>query len=128
MQTALIPQWLDNAPGVDYSEEKALLAAIETWADKDGWSVSDGSELTPELRVRTDVLLEKGQKQVRLSVYPRRKRGRGIVRIDASNLRTAELVFYREKKRWRTEFGSIPVEDDTMQRGFDWLFSVLFKP
>ena len=70
----VLPDWLDQVPGVDFAPEKKLLAHMEEWATQNGWDVSDGSNLLPlELRQRTDVLLSQaGQKRhLRIAVLHR---------------------------------------------------------
>lgn len=125
----VIPTWLDQVPPLDFAPEKALLTQIETWAQANGWTVSDGSGLPLELRQRTDVLLEQVDKEqrVRLAVLQKSRSDIGVIRLDASNLRTVELVYRRRQKLWRVEAAGIPIEDDLLTRGLDWLFKLMFQ-
>jgi len=125
----VIPSWLDQVSTLDFTPEKALLAQIEIWAQANGWTVSDGSGLPLELRQRTDVLLEQVDKQqrVRLAVLQKSRSDIGLIRLDASNLRTVEIVYRRRTKLWRMEVAGVPVEDDILARGWDWLFERMFK-
>src|SRR5205823_8976328 len=85
LMTPVLPNWLDQVPGVDFTPEKELLRDLEQWAAKNGWEVSDGSDLPFELRQRADVLLSQptNERYMRIAVLPKAKRGSGVVRIDA---------------------------------------------
>lgn len=126
----VLPGWLDQVPTVDYSPEKDLLINLETWAQQNGWVVSDGSNLQFGLRQRTDVVLERpnqGQR-IRLAVLPKSRKGKGVIRVDASNLRSVELLYQRKQPHWRVEAGGVRVEDDLLNRGWDWLIKLMFQP
>ena len=99
----VLPGWLDDVPKVDFAPEKALITQLETWAEADGWTVSDGSSLIPELRHRTDVLLERPERdqRLRLAVLNKSRRGAGAIRLDSSLLRTLELLYRPRQRRWR---------------------------
>jgi hypothetical protein len=126
----VLPAWLDHAPTVDFTPEKNLLVQLERWAEAHGWTVSDGSGLSSELRQRTDVLIEHpaSDRRIRLAVLRKSRRGVSSIRVDASNLRTVELVFQRRQRRWRVFAGGVPIEDDVVGRGWDWLVDILFRP
>ena len=124
----VIPSWLDQVSGIDFSQEKALLGNLEKWASGHGWTVTDGEELSHELRARTDVLIRKNGDRVRVGVMPKNRSDQGMVTLEASTLRTADLVFQAKKGKWRVEIGAAPVEDDVESAGYGRLFSLLFKP
>ena len=113
MMNPVLPQWIDQVPGVDFEPEKKLLADLEAWASENGWDVSDGSKLSSELRRRTDVLLEQPEKKrrLRIAVLDKTKRGPGVIRMDASNHRIFELVYQPKAMRWRVETGTVPLTD-----------------
>ena len=132
----VVPAWLQQIPGVNYQPEIDLLTQFEEWAQENGWSVSDGSSLPPELCQQTDVLLEQRNNDqgvllsIRLAVL-RKARGSkkgGAIRVDASTLRTVEFLYQRRQPQWRVEAGGVRVEDDLLKRGWDWLVHLLFLP
>jgi len=104
----VLPEWLDQVPTVNFAPEKYLLTQIETWAETHGWMVSDGSQLPLELRQRTDVLLEQPDHDRRI--------------------RTVELLYQHKQPQWRVEAGGVRVEDDLLNRGWDWLIRLMFQP
>lgn len=126
----VLPEWLDQVPTVDFAPEKDLLQQLETWAQANGWIVSDGSNLPLELRQRTDVLLEHPDhnQRLRLAVLRKSRNNVGVIRVDASNLRTIELLYQRKQPHWRVEAGGVRVEDDLLQRGWPWLIKLMFQP
>ena len=126
----VMPKWLDDAQGIDFAPEKALLDDLEMWAEADGWYVTDGSGLSSELRRRTDVLLENHEEghQMRIAVLPKAKRAPGTIRIDTSNYRVFELVYQPKSKRWRVETSSVPLSDDLEKAGWRWLRELAFRP
>ena len=129
MTTApVLPDWLDEAP-VNYEPEKELVAEVEKVAQQNGWMVSDGVSLPLELRQRTDVLFEKPtlKRHIRLSILPKSRRGIGMIRLDASNLRTIELVYQPKKNLWRVEAGGVFIADNLLDHDWDWLIERLFK-
>ncbi len=99
-------------PKVNFDPEKQLLEQFELWAQENGWEVSDGSELSLFLQKRTDVLLAHPQldRQIRLSVLPKNRGSAGTIRVDASNLRTVDLVYFPRKSQWRVEAAGMRVE------------------
>lgn len=126
----VLPKWLDDIEGVDFTPEKDLLRQLESWAQEDGWIVSDGSVLPEELGRRTDVLLAQPQKKqhLRLAVLPKRKRGSGAIRIDASTHRIFDLMYQPQKKQWRVETAAVPLSDDLQKEGWRWLANLAFRP
>jgi hypothetical protein len=126
--TPVLPDWLDQVP-VNYEPEKELVAEVEKMAEQNGWTVSNGESLPSELRQRTDVLFEqsKPKRNIRLAILPKGRRGIGMIRLDASNLRTVELVYQPRKKRWRVEAGGVFIEDDLLKHDWDWLIERLFR-
>ena len=126
----VLPEWLDQVPTVNFAPEKYLLTQIETWAETHGWMVSDGSQLPLELRQRTDVLLEQPDhdRRIRLAVLRKSRNGVGFIRVDSSNLRTVELLYQHKQPQWRVEAGGVRVEDDLLNRGWDWLIRLMFQP
>lgn len=126
----VLPTWLDQVPTVNFAPEKDLLTQLETWAQANGWIVSDGSKLPLELRQRTDVLLEQPDlnQRLRLAVLRKSRNGVGVIRVDSSNLRTVELVYQRRQPHWRVEAGGVRVEDDLLNRGWAWLIKLMFQP
>ena len=126
----VLPEWLDQVPAVNFAPEKELLTQFETWAQANGWIVSDGGNLPLELRRRTDVLLEQPNldQRIRLAVLRKSRNGVGVIRVDASNLRTVELLYQRRQPHWRVEAGGVRVEDDLLKRGWAWLIKLLFQP
>ena len=131
----VLPAWLEQTPGVDYSPEIDLLIQFETWAQANGWTVSDGSSLPSELRQQTDVLLEQrndlfgGTLIIQLAVLRKTRRSKGgAIRVDASSLRTVEFLYQRKQPHWRVEAGGVRVEDDLLKRGWGWLVHLLFMP
>jgi hypothetical protein len=125
----LLPDWLDQVEGVDFTPEKEILSDLEQWASADGWEVSDGSALPSEFRKRTDVLLDEPNKkrQLRIAVLPKAKRGPGMIRIDASSHRIFELVYQPRKQRWRVETAAVPLSDDLREQGWTWLTQLAFR-
>src|SRR2546423_8136544 len=106
----VLPGWIDQVQGVDFTPEKELLGDLEQWAAAKGWDVSDGSRLPSELRQRTDVLLSEpgNERYLRVAVLPKAKTGPGIIRIDATGQqpfshRIFELVYEPSRRRWRVE-------------------------
>ena len=126
--TLLLPDWLDHAQ-VNYEPEKELVTEVEKMAQQNGWTVSNGERLPFELRERTDVLFEQPtlKRHVRLSILPKSRKGIGMIRLDASNLRTVELVYQPKKKRWRVEAGGVFIEEDLLMHDWEWLIERLFK-
>ena len=126
-QQVIIPKWLDQIPGVDYSPEKQLLTELEDWAIEQGWNVSDGSSLPLELRQRTDVLMEEpeGKKRIRVAVL-RKKGKQGTIRLDASTFRTLELVYRPHARKWRLEVSSVPIAEDIQQKGWNYVADLAF--
>ncbi len=126
----VLPAWLDQMPNVSFEGEKALLEQLETWAQKDGWIVSDGDTLPQELRQRTDVLFEhpKSSDRIRLAVLVKSHNGAGSLRLDSSEFRTLELVYQPRKRRWRVIAGNVPIEDDLYNRDWNWLTHLLLAP
>jgi hypothetical protein len=124
----VLPGWLDQVPKIDFGAEKAMLTQLETWAQDNGWTVTDGADLPSGLRERTDVLLAHpdGERRIRVAVLQKSRSSVGYIRLDASNLRTLELEYRR--KHWRVLAGAVPIEDDIASRGWNWLVSLLFKP
>src|SRR5436305_1568882 len=103
----VLPEWLDQVPGIDFTPEKELLSDLEEWASRNGWEVSDGSSLPSELSRRTDVLLSqpRGERRLSIAVLPKTRRGPSIIRIDATSHRpfshrSFELVYQQRHKRW----------------------------
>lgn len=125
----VLPEWLDDVKKVDFAPEKDLLTQLETWAQANGWIVSDGSNLPLELRQRTDVLLEQPDRdqRMRLAVLRKSRNGRGGIRVDSSNLRTVELLYQSKLPHWRVEAGGVQVEDDLLNRGWAWLIKLMFQ-
>lgn len=132
---AVIPDWIDQVQGVDFTPEKELLLDLERWAVAKGWTVSNGSDLPSELRQRTDVLLAApdGQRYLRIAVLPKTRRAPGVVRIDATSHRgfshrIFELVYQPPQNRWLVEAATIPLSDDLRTEGWDWLENLAFRP
>ena len=125
----VLPDWLDQVPTINFEPEKEMLTRIENWAQEKGWIVSDGQSLPRELRQRTDVLLEKPDldQRVRIAVLQKSKRGAGAIRLDASTLRTLELVFQPKGKFWRVEIEGVPLDDRLLDNGLDPLFAMMFR-
>lgn len=135
LMATVLPDWMDEVEGVDFTPEKELLCELEQWAATRGWKVSDGSSLPTELRQRTDVLLsEDGQQRyLRIAVLPKTRTGPGVVRIDATSHRPFshrifELVYQPKQRRWRVEAATIPLSDDIQRAGWDWLADLAFRP
>jgi len=125
----IIPAWLDQAQGVDYTPEKQILTNLETWAFEKGWEVTNGSTLPFDLSQRTDVMLKKPNSDRRIRVAILRKKGnRGSIRLDTSNLRTFELVYRPRAKKWRLEVSAVPLAEDMQAWGWDRLADLAFKP
>lgn len=126
----VLPAWLDQTPTVNFAPKKELLTQLEIWAQGDGWTVSDGSSLPSELRQRTDVVLERPDpnQRMRLAVLRKSRNGVGIIRVDASSLRTVELLYQRRQPHWRVEAAGVRVEDDLLKRGWLWLVKLMFQP
>jgi hypothetical protein len=126
----VIPKWLDEVKGVDFSPEKEMLTELESWAYSDGWEVSDGRNLDSELRGRTDVLLERPNERryMRIAVLPKVSRSPGMIRIDASTHRVFELIYQPKAKRWRVETAAVPLSDDVRASGWNWLTNLAFRP
>ncbi len=127
----VIPEWLDETSKIKYENEKSMLEAIELYAQDDGWKVSDGSDLSPFMRQRTDVLLEdtKEESSLRLAVLVKSSNNRGMIRVDASYLLTVVLVYQGKKPIWRVEAAGIRVLDNFMMdsAGWKWLVNLLFQ-
>ena len=125
----VIPTWLDQVSSVNFTPEKHLLTEIESWAETQGWTVSDGAHLPLELRQRTDVAIEKTAegKRVRLAVLPKGKTSGGEIRVDSSELRTIELFYKAATRRWQVEVSGVVMEEDLHRRGLPWLFDKLFQ-
>lgn len=125
----LLPKWLDQVQGVDFSAEKEMLSELEEWAQEDGWTVSDGNELPTDLQRRTDVLLDqpKSKRQIRIAVLPKVKRSPGTIRLDTSTHRIFELVYQPKSKRWRVETAAVPLSDDLRKDGWTWLTNLAFR-
>lgn len=106
-----------------------MLKSLELWAQEKGWHVSDGSALPIALSQRTDVLLDQPERNrsIRLAVLRKSRNGVGAIRVDASNLLTIELLYQHKQKKWRVEAGGVRVEDDLINRGWDWLIKLLFQ-
>jgi hypothetical protein len=136
--TEILPGWIDQVQGVDFTPEKELLRDLEQWAAAHGWQVSDGKELSSALRQRTDVLLSQPERDrhLRIAVLPKLKRTPGMVRIDATSHepfihRIFELVYQPRRKRWRVETATVPLSDDLRSEGcagWDWLEKLAFRP
>ena len=126
----VIPQWLDQVEGVDFSPEKEILGELERWAAQDGWDVSDASSLSSDLRQRTDVLIKQPQtqNQMRIAVLPKARRSPGSIRIDASTHRIFELIYQPQQNRWRVETAAVPLSDDLKAAGWSWLTNLAFRP
>jgi hypothetical protein len=131
---AVLPDWIDQVPGVDFTPEKDLLRNLEQWAAENGWEVSDGSSLPSDLRHRTDVLLSRpgNGRHLRIAVLPKSRSSRGLVRIDATrdrpfSNRTFELVYQPRHNRWRVEAATIPLDDNIIEKGWDWLADLAFR-
>ncbi len=126
----VLPEWIDQAPKMDFEPEKEMLKTLELWAEAKGWSVSDGNSLPLELRQRTDVLLDdpKLNRSIRLAILRKSRNGVGAIRAGASNLRTVELLYQSRTKKWRLEAGGALVENDLRNRNGDWLIKLLFQP
>jgi hypothetical protein len=130
----VLPSWLDQVPGVDFTPEKDLLRDLEQWAAERGWEVSNGGDLPSELERRTDVLLSQPRKQrhMRIAVLPKTRRGSGLIHIDAVSYqpfsdRIFELVYQPRRKRWRVEVATVPLSDDISKEGWDWLADLAFR-
>ena len=128
------PGWLDQVPNLDFGHEKELLTAFETWAEANGWIVSDGESLPEELQKRTDVLLEypsddkrRDSKRLRLAVLRKSRSSGGVICVDASNLRTVELLFQRKMPHWRVEAAGVRVEDDLLVGAGHGLLILCFR-
>lgn len=126
----VLPNWLDQSPKVNYTSEKDMLSQFQTWAEDNGWVVSDGSKLPIALRQRTDVLLEQPDQnqRIRLAVLRKSRSNVGRIRVDSSNLRTVELIYQRKQPNWRVEAGGVRVEDDLINRGWAWLINLMTQP
>ena len=127
---AVLPEWLDQVQGTDFSPEKEMLSTIEEWAGQDGWRISRGETLPSELRSRTDVLMQEpdGPRHFRIAVLPKAKGGAGAIRIDASTHRVFELLYQPRTRRWRLETSSVPLSDDIRERGWSGLMDLAFRP
>ena len=125
----VMPAWLDQVPTIDYTPEKELLSDFESWAEANGWSITDGSKLPLELRQRTDVLLERpgDNQRLRLAILHKSRNNAGAVRVDASSLRTIVLEYDSRRLRWRVEAAGVRVDDDLTARGWGWLVDLLFR-
>lgn len=124
----ILPGWIEEVKGIDFSLEKSLLTDLEGWALENGWAVSRGEGLPESMRRRTDVLLERpGGDHVRVAILQKMRSNRGFVRLDASTIRTIELEYVPKGKRWRVLIGAIPVEDDIRNMGWQRLIDLLFK-
>ena len=126
--TLVLPAWLDQVQ-VNYEPEKELVAKVEKMAQQNSWIVSNGESLPFELRQRTDVLFEQSipKRNIRLAILPKSRHGSGMIRLDASNLRTIELVYQPKKKSWRVEAGGVFIDDDLLKHDWDWLIERLFR-
>lgn len=126
----VVPAWIDTVPGISFEVEKSLLVELETQAQKNGWTVSDGEKLRHELRARTDVLFEKpaSSDSIRLAVLRKSRGGAGEIRLDSSEFRTLELVYQPKKRKWRVVAGGVPIADDYETHGWNWLSDLLLKP
>jgi hypothetical protein len=132
--TTVLPSWIDEVKGVDFTPETDLLRDLEQWADASGWEVSDGKSLPSELRQRTDVLLTQPgrERRMRVVVLPKTPGDPGVVRIDATSYqpfihRVFELVYQPAEGRWRVEAATIPLSDDIRQEGWDRLANLAFR-
>jgi hypothetical protein len=130
----VMPNWIDEVQGVDFTPEKRLLHDLEQWASQHGWEVSDGSSLPSELRQRTDVLLSRPDQKryLRIAVLPKSRGSSGRVRIDAINHhpfshRIFELLYQPKGQRWRVEVATVPLSNDIQEEGWDWLAKLAFS-
>lgn len=135
MTTLVLPEWLDQVRGVDFTPEKELLSDLERWATGNGWEVSDGSSLPSELSRRTDVLLSQpgAERHLTIEVLQKTRRGPSIIRVDAGGNRpfthrVFELVYQPKHMRWRLETGTVPLSDDIQKEGWDRLVDFAFRP
>ena len=133
--TVVLPEWVDQLKGVDFTAEKELLRDLEQWAVQHGWEVSDGSSLQEDLRRRTDVLLSQneGKRYLRIAVLPKSKGGVGRIRMEAIDYdpfihRTFDLIYQRRYRRWRVEVATVPLSNDLGNDGWDWLAKLAFSP
>jgi hypothetical protein len=126
----VLPNWLDQVQGVDFTPEKEMLSELEHWASADGWEVSDGRSLSFELRQRTDVLIDqpKSRRRLRVAVLSKSKGSPGAIRIDASTHRIFELVYQPKNRRWRVETAAVPLSDDLQKEGWAWFTNLAFRP
>ena len=124
----VLPDWIDQV-SVNYEPEKKLLEEVEKRAEKHGWAISNGASLPSELRLRTDVLFEqtRPKRRVRLAILPKSQKGAGMIRLDASNLRTIELVYQPKKESWRVEAGGVFIDDDLLKHDWVWLIDRMFR-
>ncbi len=125
----VMPAWLDQVPTIDYTPEKELVSDFESWGQKNGWTITDGSKLPLELRQRTDVLLEKPEHdlRLRLAILRKSRNNTGSVRVDASSLRTIVLEYDNRRRRWRVDAAGVEVTEDLLPRGWGWLVDLLFR-
>jgi hypothetical protein len=133
METVL-PGWIDEVQGVDFTPEKELLIDLESWARDHGWEVSNGSTLPSELRQRTDVLIFRPNEEryLRVSVLPKSKGGSGRIRIDATkhqpfSHRVFDLVYQPRSQRWLVELAATPLIDDIRRQGWHLLEDFAFR-
>jgi hypothetical protein len=129
-QSLVIPEWLDQVQGVDFTPEKELLTDMEVWAGRNGWDVSDGSKLPSELKRRTDVFLDQPDRErhLRVAVLPTINKGPGMIRIDASSHRVFELVYQPRARGWRIETAAVPLTDPKPKVDWNVLIDLAFKP
>jgi hypothetical protein len=130
----VLPEWLDQVPGVDFTPEKELLTHLEEWASQNDWEVSDGSSLLRELSRRTDLLLSQAdqERHMRVAVLPKERRGPGRIRIDATSDRVFshrifDLVHVPKQGRWRVELATLPLIEDIRKEGWDRLVELAFR-
>jgi len=125
----VLPAWLEQNTEADFGPEKQMLTEIEQWAERDGWTVSDGRQLPYELRARTDVLLEKPaqDKRVRLAVLMKSPKGKGEIRLDSSDFVTLELIHHYKERQWSAEVGNVILKDVVDPQDISWLFGKLFR-
>jgi len=122
-----LPQWLDQVPNVEFTEEKRLLEELMQWGTDMGWTPVDTDGLDFSERAQTDIALQKDDRKLRIAVLRKSRSSEGAIRIQAvPAFREAILTWRQRAKRWQIELGGVPLDRNWDQTAFKWLVERLF--
>ena len=123
-----LPNWLDQVPNVDFTQEKDALRDLLSWGEALGWHTSDPSGMEFNARQSADIVLEfRGDRKIRIAVQSKSKSSLGMIRIQAiPTFREASIIWLPRRHQWQIQLGGVPIDRPWAEDSLRWLFERLF--